>query len=1119
MSGSKAKDSLIIDVTEWNASSSPEIRNLVIRFTNGQTFDIGARVYSGSPPSAASHHADPDIPAPRIKAFTTILDHLSAQAKSGKYQITSIALDFGNFLRGVDWCDRNEHQGALHSLVGAQAAAESYSSHLSQLVRSDELKSNTAIQYRRGFMRYLGAALGGKIIPQRQVQIIDVTEWNTSLLSAIPNLVIRFPALRTFDIGARAYVVRAALNSAPNSVDLRVDLSSYCSARIPALARFLDNLKTEAKKGEQALTVVAKDCADFLRGVDWCDSNGHSRALHSPPDAHAASEAYSAHLSNLVRSGKLRSVTAESYRRSLIRGFNAALQVRVQSEREVRIIHIVEWNASLSSDLGKLMVRFSDTRTIDIGARAYVSRRPNTTRRMRAPSDSDSIVDLQTFSESRIAPLTNLLEYLSNEAQQGTHRQASLSIQCAIFLHGIDWCDDNGHANALHSHSDALVAADSYSAYLSRTVNLGELKAPTAVRYRNNFVQFLEIAVGSKLTLKSQRAARIIDVTDWSTSLSADIGKLIVRFPEVRTLDIGARAYVSRAGNSTRRTQGPQDKSLEVDLETFSPIRIPALSRLLDCLSIEAKNGKQRLTSLAQDCANFLRGIDWCDRNARSMVLDSHADAQGAAEAYLTHLSHLVRLGELDPGTARQYKVGFVRHLEYAIGDELSPHSLPKFFKGEWDPTEPPDERTQGEVLALCSTLFEQLTSFLLEGRTFPFLITLPQIVREEFQRSYVFPPARLFSPAQNSFSDVRTGRILTKEEFKERYPDSTFISGNQIYYHQCIQEANANLRHSTRKLIGMYAHSLFGLKFSANVAINPAQMTELPWSGTYQVGPAQQGYRAIKYRANEREVHFLIKQVFLPEFKRYLQLRNYLLDGVPFDRLFISFGQNHAGPPRPNKDVLATAERLLKRIKPELDFITFREWRAAKSHFLLQRFDVETTAAILQTSEQSVRRSYAAGSRNDAADELSTYFNEVSIVVSRNAHGADDTPIGTCESRNNPTPIHSAPPVEPDCKHLVGCLFCKHNRLHADAEDARKILSCRHYVILAQPVTHTSEKHRPIFDELLRTLNFIIDQMKKLDTSLESTIESIILDIEENGNMHPYWALKIAMLFDLGAI
>ncbi|RDK06860.1 hypothetical protein DN412_29230 [Cupriavidus lacunae] len=73
--------------------------------------------------------------------------------------------------------------------------------------------------------------------------------------------------------------------------------------------------------------------------------------------------------------------------------------------------------------------------------------------------------------------------------------------------------------------------------------------------------------------------------------------------------------------------------------------------------------------------------------------------------------------------------------------------------------------------------------------------------------------------------------------------------------------------------------------------------------------------------------------------------------------------------------------------------------------------------------------------------------------------------------------------------------------------------------MILAQPVTHTSEKHRPIFDELLRTLNFIIDQMKKLDTSLESTIESIILDIEENGNMHPYWALKIAMLFDLGAI
>lgn len=129
---------------------------------------------------------------------------------------------------------------------------------------------------------------------------------------------------------------------------------------------------------------------------------------------------------------------------------------------------------------------------------------------------------------------------------------------------------------------------------------------------------------------------------------------------------------------------------------------------------------------------------------------------------------------------------------------------------------------------------------------------------------------------------------------------------------------------------------------------------------------------------------------------------------------------------------------------------VTSREWRAAKSDWLIRNTDLSTTALVLQNTEQTVISSYIEGSKTQQLEEVSSFLNHFSdIVVNENNKKEKliQGMVGQCISFGNPVSVNDNNIAESNCSEPEGCLFCDKYRIHADIIDIRKLLSFRYYV------------------------------------------------------------------------
>lgn len=301
---------------------------------------------------------------------------------------------------------------------------------------------------------------------------------------------------------------------------------------------------------------------------------------------------------------------------------------------------------------------------------------------------------------------------------------------------------------------------------------------------------------------------------------------------------------------------------------------------------------------------------------------------------------------------------------------------------------------------------------------------------------------------------------------------------------------------------------------------MNTAQVFDLTWNDKYEVGVERQGFRAIKWRAAGRECHFEISSSFLPNFKRYLKLREYLLNGTACDYLFFTTRRHF--DPTPTKMppcALGYFYRTLQIIDPQLPKITPSQWRAAKSDWLISYTDPATTALILQNTEATVLKHYAEGSETKHLSEMSTFLNSVAeTVVSKEQvyeHGIEGA-VGICSSFGTPLPLKNDVPVTPDCRRPEGCLFCDKFKVHVDERDTRKLLSCRYCLQQTLHLASSEEQIIRLFTPLFDRIQSLLDEISRRE---EVMVARIIREVEEDGELDPFWASKLEMLASLEVI
>jgi hypothetical protein len=628
----------------------------------------------------------------------------------------------------------------------------------------------------------------------------------------------------------------------------------------------------------------------------------------------------------------------------------------------------------------------------------------------------------------------------------------------------------------------------------------------------------------------SVRPTQVYDLPLPSDVVLLQPEQVILRFSHGKTIDVGALCFFDRDTRSTPRRAGKP-----VLLKSLCPKRVRHVRKLINQISFEVRHSGLRVETLRDIYSRFIAFMAWADAHGHQNILATKDEARPAVSAYIAHLRQRVRKMELTINSAARQQAPVLMVLENYHDIQDLGRGLNLLYKEQAakSSTKPPCETAQSRVLSLCGGLFWGICDLILTPRPFPYGIKMPSYIGLRDDTLWLFPSISWFmSPAMLAERhtmwcpgwayNYSEGRLAILEELRavNFLPGQENFAGNSdsrrgymlSKARRQLAVANKNDQHCQRRQVAFQAMNTFCILFLAQTGMNWAQVTELEWSEDFEISASHQAFRTIKWRAGGKLVSFELPVSFIPKFKRYLDIRKYLLNGQACDRLFFKQGTKGGNL------VPAPFKSNLDRVYPSLPRVTSREWRAAKSDWLVRNTDPSTAAIVLQNSEQTVLQSYAEGSESLHLAEMSTFLNEVGARVLPKGvlvDGGVARAVGICASFGVPAAI-GAVAVLPDCKRPEGCLFCDKFKVHADARDTRKLLSCRYCLRQATPLARSDEQIEALLAPIFHRIAVILDEVRKRDPKM---VERVTQEVEEYGELDPYWAKKYDMLVSLGVV
>lgn len=617
--------------------------------------------------------------------------------------------------------------------------------------------------------------------------------------------------------------------------------------------------------------------------------------------------------------------------------------------------------------------------------------------------------------------------------------------------------------------------------------------------------------------------------------------RAILQFEDLGTIDIGAYCYL-RKSNLPR---APKINSIAtgtlVDLASFDKNRVEVVRKIIYFISDERRLENYRNATVYKKTYYLNTFLNWADNNGFTTALTDLSKLHYTMRAFVAHLRERVNHNEITINSASYIQNATISVLTGALEIDNVQEGTKLLSKSNkaTKSTIPPSEESQSKILSICNSIFEGIRKLVVERKHYPFSLSMPKYLGIENNSIWVFPAnewCQIYkgNEIKNNYRayDYLNGRLATVDEISESYRDIKLqktpraLKSYQVRKAKrainaarlMINMANENYMCMPRQLAGVLAHNAFVLLFIANTGMNYSSVRQLLWNKTYEVGLERQGFRTIKYRAFGREVFFEIQHVFLEQFKRYLELRDYLLNGVKLEYLFMGFGQksNKREIKQLSRLTMCTLYKSLLKFDPALPKIMPKQWRAGKSDRLLRTTDPATTSIVIQNSENTVLKSYAAGSASTHIEEMSDFFNQVTETVlnkEQTIENGIEKVVGVCTSYGTPCDIEGEVPLYPDCKIPEGCLFCNKFKIHADEKDTRKLVSCQYCLRLKSNKASNEEEFqrlfRPIFDRIQKLL-------KEIALHDHEMVERVRKEVEEDGDLDPYWLSKLEWLIEL---
>jgi hypothetical protein len=599
------------------------------------------------------------------------------------------------------------------------------------------------------------------------------------------------------------------------------------------------------------------------------------------------------------------------------------------------------------------------------------------------------------------------------------------------------------------------------------------------------------------------------------------------------SLDLGALCFLRRG----ERRRGRNNKILRptpVDPSSLSPERVGSVKRLIKFFSDRLADDGYRPASIIGQFSTLKRFIDWCDSKGHNGALTGGPETYAAYKDFVDYLRESIRNNSMRRAHAWDLQLG----VEKILRDFLNVHDLLRGVnriyhpKGDDTPTEPPDETALAKASALSEAVFLGFTDFVVRKLPYPYKLALPLYLGWEDNWLWIFPDQQWCVPPtlrekvsasqrKNRNYNYVEGRLITDEEATLIY--KTPSRGRQELKRatENIARANRESHHHSRIQVAIKAHNAFVNLFMTQTGVTLQIARDLRWSeeNEYSVGAIQQGFREIKWRANGKEIHIVLRSQFLPLFRKYLSLRSAMLGKRRFPYLFLTFGVNFNEPPsKMTTGVITSVFDTLHRIDPSITRITARALRSAKQDFHITRDDPTIAAAILAHSESTARRHYSAGTKSTHYEQITTFLGKVKqaaihrIVILRRTsnNNCRDSDVGGCQKYGSPASLDASAPIRPDCTKPEGCLFCTEYRVHADELDLRKLASCAYVV----ERTINAPGAGVYFEPVLERIREILDEVTSRGRG--ALVTRILHEVNVEGKLSPYWEEKLTLLEEL---
>lgn len=597
--------------------------------------------------------------------------------------------------------------------------------------------------------------------------------------------------------------------------------------------------------------------------------------------------------------------------------------------------------------------------------------------------------------------------------------------------------------------------------------------------------------------------------------------------------DVGALCYLRRQGANeklNRRTRQPR----MVDLDSLSTARVSLIGRFTTFFSDLISSNGFTSSTVHGWVGLWINLVDWADANGYPDIFGGGEETYAGFRAYAEYLRHRVDTNQISQRTGASRQLAILKLMERFTGlhDIHRGVRLLDLVRSADTRTSPPSEGDLGRLEGLCDAIFNGHCDLVLENRDFPYKLAMPKYIN--WDRHYVWlfpikiwcnPPGRVRERRRGVHSyaayDFENGKVARVEEIFSHFNLASNAYAAVRHAKIRLAEANRDGRHSARIAAAVRAHNAFLLLFLGQTGMNASVAFALRWGEHYKVGASHQGFREIKWRAGGKVVSAVIRNRFLPLFAKFIAIRQYLLNGRDFDRLFFNLGPEYRGDPKPvTVKYLESFYASLQVVDPEIPRIRCRKLRAAKQDYHIRNDDPAVTARIMGHSEETARRHYSAGSESAHYEELSSFLSKVEdstlnrkivLPAHESVNNGVNGHLGTCARFAAPRAIAQGVPVTPDCTRQEGCLFCEKLRVHADEPDIRKLVSCAFVVQQATYLPGGREYFQPVLDRI----SSLLREVKSFE-GMEPIVDRVTIEVEEGGELDPYWSEKWALLNDL---